>query len=237
MKLLGLIGGMNWQSTIEYYTTINEILNERLGKNHSAKLLLYSVDFEEIITLQMQNDWDMIIEEIIKICKNLEKAGAEGIIICSNTMHLVVEDLEKEISIPVINVIDVIAERIKKEDIKSVGLLGTKFTMKENFYKNRLRNKHNLKIIVPRKEDIDIINEIIYKELANGKINLSSKKEIKRIIRELVISGAEGIILGCTELPMIINSSEVEVPLFDTLKEHMSAAIEFSLTKNEGKIY
>lgn len=237
MKILGLIGGMNWQSTVEYYTTINEILNKRLGKNHSAKLLLYSVDFEEIITLQIQKDWNLITEKMIKICKNLEKAGAEGIIICSNTMHLVAKDLEKEINIPIINVIDVIGEKINKECIKSVGLLGTKFTMEEDFYKDRLRNKHSLEVIVPIKKDIEKINEIIYKELAQGQINSSSKKEVKRIIEELIINGAEGIIMGCTELPLIIDSSEVEVTLFDTLKEHMAAAIEFSLNTTKDNIY
>ena len=229
MKLLGFIGGMNWQSTVEYYKTINNLINQKLGENHSARLIIYSVDFEEILSLEMQNNWNSIKDKIIEISKALEKAGARGLVLCSNTMHLVAEDLEKVSNIPIINVIDATAEEIKKNKIESIGLLGTKFTMEREFYKNRLKEKHGLKVLVPDSKSIDIINNIIYKELAYGKVNLDSKKEIKRIVENLISDGAEGIILGCTELPMIINSKEVDVPLFDTLKIHMLAAMNFSL--------
>lgn len=229
MKLLGFIGGMNWQSTAEYYKTINNLVNQRLGGNHSARLIIYSVDFEEILSLEMKNNWDSIGNKMAEISQDLEKAGARGLVLCSNTMHLVAEDLEKVTNIPIINVIDATAEEIKKNRIESIGLLGTKFTMEREFYKNRLKEKHGLKVLVPDSKGIGIINNIIYKELAYGKINPTSKKEIKRIVENLISDGAEGIILGCTELPMIINSKEVDVPLFDTLKIHMLAAMNFSL--------
>ena len=234
MQLLGFVGGMNWQSTAEYYKTINNLINEKLGGNHSARLIVYSVDFEEILALEMQNSWDLIKEKMAEISESLEKAGAKGLVICSNTMHLIAEDLEKITNIPIINVIDSTAEEIKKNRINSVGLLGTKFTMEREFYKNRLIERHGLEVLVPCSNDIEIINNIIYKELAYGKIDLASKKEIKRIVEELIIDGAEGIILGCTELPMIINSNEVDVPLFDTLKIHMLAAMNFSLNDYQG---
>ena len=229
MKLLGLIGGMNWQSTIEYYKILNGLINEKLGGNHSAKVVLYSVDFEEILALEMENRWDLVKEKMVDISVSLEKAGAKGIVICSNTMHLIAEDLQDNINIPIINVIDATAEEIQKNMIKSIGLLGTKFTMEGDFYKKRLESKYGLKVLVPDHKDIEIINDIIYKELAQGKVYLNSKKEIKRIVEKLVIDGAEGIILGCTELPMIIDPNETDLPLFDTLKIHMNKAMEFSL--------
>lgn len=229
MKLLGFIGGMNWQSTVEYYKTINTLVNQKLGGNHSARVIIYSVDFDEILKLEMQNDWNLVKRKMIEISRSLEKAGAKGLVICSNTMHLIAEDLQKVSKIPILNVIDATAEEIKKNGINSVGLLGTKFTMEGKFYRDRLENKYQLKVLIPSKNDIEKINNIIYNELAYGKINASSKKEIKRIIEYLILDGAEGIILGCTELPMLINSNETDIPLFDTLVIHMTAAMNFSL--------
>ncbi|KYC52421.1 MAG: putative racemase [Candidatus Methanofastidiosum methylothiophilum] len=229
MKLLGFIGGMNWQSTVEYYKTINTLVNQKLGGNHSASVIIYSVDFDEILKLEMQNDWNLVKRKMIEISGSLEKAGAKGLVICSNTMHLIAEDLQKVSKIPILNVIDATAEEIKKNGINSVGLLGTKFTMEGEFYRDRLENKYQLKVLIPSKNDIEKINNIIYNELAYGKINASSKKEIKRIIEYLILDGAEGIILGCTELPMLINSNETDIPLFDTLVIHMTAAMNFSL--------
>lgn len=229
MKLLGFIGGMNWQSTVEYYKTINTLVNQKLGGNHSASVIIYSVDFDEILKLEMQNDWNLVKRKMIEISGSLEKAGAKGLVICSNTMHLIAEDLQKVSKIPILNVIDATAEEIKKNGINSVGLLGTKFTMEGEFYRDRLENKYQLKVLIPSKNDIEKINNIIYNELAYGKINAPSKKEIKRIIEYLILDGAEGIILGCTELPMLINSNETDIPLFDTLVIHMTAAMNFSL--------
>jgi len=228
MKLLGFIGGMNWQSTVEYYKTINNLVNKRLGMNHSARIVFYSVDFEDILELEMQNNWELVKEKMGDISVSLEKAGAEGLVICSNTMHLIAEDLQNVTNIPIINVIDATADEIKKNRIDSVGLLGTKFTMEGEFYKNRLKDKHKLKVFIPESKDIEIINNIIYKELAYGNVNSNSKKEIKRIVEQLISDGADGIILGCTELPMIINPNETDALLFDTLLIHMRAAMNFS---------
>ncbi|MEN6379713.1 MAG: amino acid racemase [Methanofastidiosum sp.] len=187
MKLLGFISGMSWQSTVEYYKNINNLINDKLGGNHSARLIIYSVDFEEILTLEMQNNWDLIKDKMIEISGNLEKAGTKGIVICSNTMHLIAEDLEKVSEIPIINVIDATDEEVKKNKINSVGLLGTKFTMEAKFYKNRLTERHGLNVLVPDPDDRAMINNIIYKELAYGNVNLASKKEIKRIVDDLII--------------------------------------------------
>lgn len=233
MKLLGFIGGMNWQSTVEYYKTINKLVNERLGKNYSAKIILYSVNFEEILELEMQNDWRAVTDKMIEISNSLEMAGAEALVICSNTMHLIAEDLEKNASIPIISIIDATAESLKNNNIKFIGLLGTKFTMAGEFYKKALTEKHGLKVSIPNSEDIEVINDIIYKELAYGIINPSSKKELLRIINNLISQGVQGIILGCTELPLIIQKEDIHVPLFDTLETHMKAALEYSLTDNK----
>lgn len=233
MKLLGFIGGMNWQSTVEYYKTINKLVSERLGKNYSAKIILYSVNFEEILELEMQNDWRAVTDKMIEISNSLEMAGAEALVICSNTMHLIAEDLEKNSSIPIISVIDATAESLKNNNIKFIGLLGTKFTMTRDFYKKTLTEKHGLKVSIPNSEDIEVINDIIYKELAYGIINPSSKKELLRIINNLISQGVQGIILGCTELPLIIQKEDIQVPLFDTLETHMKAALEYSLTDNK----
>jgi len=178
---------MSWQSTVEYYKNINNLINDKLGGNHSARLIIYSVDFEEILTLEMQNNWDLIKDKMIEISGNLEKAGTKGIVICSNTMHLIAEDLEKVSEIPIINVIDATDEEVKKNKINSVGLLGTKFTMEAKFYKNRLTERHGLNVLVPDPDDRAMINNIIYKELAYGNVNLASKKEIKRIVDDLII--------------------------------------------------
>ncbi|NMC77588.1 MAG: aspartate/glutamate racemase family protein [Candidatus Methanofastidiosa archaeon] len=229
MKVLGLIGGMNWQSTVEYYKILNAMVNEKLGKNHSARILLFSVDFEEILKLEIENNWPQIKKIMIEITNSLENAGAEAIILCSNTMHLIAEDLEKASKVPLISVIDATAETIKKNNINSIGLLGTKFTMEEDFYKKRLTEKHKLKVLTPNKNDVELVNNIIYGELAKGIVSPNSKKELMRIVRDLVSNGAEGIILGCTELPMLISQEEVTTPLFDTLKIHMMAAVKFSL--------
>ena len=187
MKLLGFISGMSWQSTVEYYKNINNLINDKLGGNHSARLIIYSVDFEEILTLEMQNNWDLIKDKMIEISGNLEKAGTKGIVICSNTMHLIAEELEKVSEIPRINVIDATDEEEKKNKINSVGLLGTKFTMEAKFYKNRLTERHGLNVLVPDPDDRAMLNNIIYKELAYGNVNLASKKEIKRIVDDLII--------------------------------------------------
>ncbi|TXT63330.1 MAG: putative racemase YgeA [Promethearchaeota archaeon] len=228
MKLIGLIGGMSWESTIEYYKVINSLVNERLGDWNSAKILLYSVNFQEILPLQNSNEWDKIAEEIIDICQNLEIFGCKTIVICSNTMHKIADQIESNISIPIIHVVDETAKAIKEKNLERIGLLGTKFTMEGEFYENRLTDKHGLTVYIPEGRDREYINNAIYTELAKGKFLDSTKEYFLKIIRKLKEKGSQGIILGCTEIPLIIKPEDVDIPLFDTLKIHLEGAVDFA---------
>ncbi|UCD01744.1 MAG: amino acid racemase [Promethearchaeota archaeon] len=230
MKLLGLIGGMSWQNTIEYYKVINQMINERLGSWNSAKILLYSCNFEEILPLQNKNKWDKILEIISKICTKLEKAECSALVICSNTMHKIAEQVQDNISIPLINVIDETAKIIKKKNIKNIGLLGTKFTMEEDFYTLKLKNIYNLNPIVPIKNDRTYIHEAIYGQLAQGIFLNKTKEKFLEIMKKLEEGGSEGIILGCTEIPLLIKQEDINIPLFDTLKIHLKSAVDYCLT-------
>lgn len=227
---MGLIGGMSWENTIDYYRIINEMVKNRLGEWYSAEILLYSVNFEEILQLQNQNNWKELVKLMIIICRNLELAGSKAIVICSNTMHKIATEIEAKISIPLINVVDETAKAIKSTNIKSVGLLGTKFTMEGAFYAEKLAKKYEINTLIPDKIERNYIHKTIYQEFAKGKFLESTKEKFLRIIENLIKKGAEGIILGCTELPMLINSQDVSVPLYDTLKIHLRAAVNFSLT-------
>jgi len=230
MKLLGLIGGMSWENTIEYYRVINEIVKSELGGWSSAKIFLYSVNFDEILSLQNQGKWNEITEIIIDISKKLESAGCSCIVMCSNTIHKIADKLEREIPIPLLHVIDETAKAIKLKNLSTVGLLGTRFTMEGGFYVNRLQDRHKINVILPDKEEKDYINEAIYNEFAQGQFLNSTKSKFLQIIKKLKITGAKGIILGCTEIPLLINSKDVDVPLFDTLKIHLEAAVKFALS-------
>ena len=229
MKLLGLIGGMSWESTIEYYRIINDLVKERLGGWNSAKLLLYSVNFEEIYTLQQQNKWNEIAEIFIKISKSLEEAGCSAILICSNTAHKIADKIIPRIEIPIIHVVDETAKAIKDSKINTVGLLGTKFTMEGEFYVQRLEEKYGLQVIVPDQEQREYINNAIFNEFAQGTFLHSTKTKFLDIIDSLNKKGTQGIILGCTEIPLLIHQEDVEVPLFDTLNIHLKAAVKFIL--------
>jgi len=229
MKLIGLIGGMSWENTIEYYRMINDIVNKRLGNWNSSTLLLYSVNFEEIYVLQTQKEWKRLASEMIKMARILENAGCEGLLICSNTMHKVADALKNQISIPIIHVVDETGKIIKESNIKTVGLFGTKFTMEETFYIKRLEEKYDLRVLIPKKKQRDFIHNVIYNELAQGIIKKNSKIVLLKIVNDLKNQGIQGLILGCTELPMIIKKKDVDIPLFDTLIIHMEAAAEFAL--------
>jgi aspartate racemase len=229
MKLLGLIGGMSWENTIDYYRIINEMVKNRLHSWNSAKLVLYSVNFEEIISLQNQQKWNEIAEIMINICTKLELAGSSAILICSNTMHKIADKIEKKIKIPLINVVDTTAQAILADRINQVGLLGTKFTMEGDFYKKKLENNYNIETFIPDKEERDYIHKIIYKELAKGLVLNLTKQKLLEIIENLKFQGARGIILGCTELPLIIKTNDADIPLFDTLRIHLKAAVDFAL--------
>jgi len=229
MKKIGLIGGMSWESTIEYYRIINEEINKRLGGLHSAKIIMYSFDFDEIEKFQSQGRWDSATDVMIEVAKRIEKAGAEIILICTNTMHKMFAQVEESVTIPVLHILDATAEAIKSKEIKKVGLLGTKFTMTQEFYKERLMSVHGIEVIIPGAQDMEKVNKIIYEELCRGKIKESSKELLKQIIERLVNEGAEGIVLGCTELPLLIKKEDSSVSIFDTCSLHAKKAVEVSL--------
>jgi aspartate racemase len=231
MKTIGLIGGMSWESSSVYYNIINETVKERLGGLHSAKCILYSVDFEEIESLQHQGKWEELTKLMINFAQQLERAGADFIVICTNTMHKMAEEVQDNIHIPLLHIADATAEKIIEQGLRKPGLLGTKFTMEEDFYKQRLKKKYSINVIIPSYADREIIDSVIYNELCLGKIKQSSKEKFKEIITKLVSVGADGLILGCTEIPLLISQKDVEVPLFDTTAIHSKAAVSLALNE------
>lgn len=231
MKTIGLLGGMSWESTAVYYRIINELVKEKLGSLHSAKITLVSVDFQEIVNMQKENKWNEAGKFLNETAKRIEEAGADFLLICTNTMHKVAPQIEKAISIPLLHIADVVADEIKKQGITTIGLLGTNFTMEDEFYINRLKEKHGLNVITPPKVDRSIIHNIIFDELALGKINKQSRAEYLRIMNELNSKGAEGIILGCTEIGTLVQQVHTTIPLFDTTIIHSQKAVEMALMK------
>ncbi|MGG4607613.1 aspartate/glutamate racemase family protein [Providencia sp. Me31A] len=230
MKTIGLIGGMSWESTQLYYQQLNEGIKEHLGGLHSAKVILYSVDFAEIEHYQMNNQWDLAAQCLADAGMRLKLAGADFIVLCTNTMHKVATQIEHQSKLPLLHIADATGERIVRAGLKKVGLLGTAFTMEQSFYKDRLIEKFNLDIFTPSAEDREIVHNIIYNELCLGKINQQSKKEYQRIMTSLVEQGAEGIILGCTEITLLVNEKDINVKVFDTTAIHAQKAVEVSLS-------
>lgn len=228
LKTIGLIGGMSWESTITYYKIINETVKERLGGLHSAKCILYSVDFQEIEECQANGNWGKSGEILGEAAYNLEKAGADFIVICTNTMHKVVNQIKEKISIPILHIAEMTAEKILEKGLKNIALLGTKYTMEQDFYKSKLIEK-GINVIVPDKNDVEIINKVIYDELCLGTINSNSKKKFLEIVDKLRNKGAEGIILGCTEIGLLIKNEDTDVPLFDTAIIHAERAAIYSI--------
>ncbi|MFW9904380.1 MAG: aspartate/glutamate racemase family protein [Candidatus Thorarchaeota archaeon] len=229
MKTIGLIGGMSWESSLEYYRIINETVKELLGGLHSAKSLMFSYDFEEIESLQHEGKWTELSYSLTKIAKKLENAGAELIVICTNTMHKVADEMQKNLSIPIIHIADATAEKILEMKLLKIGLLGTKFTMEESFYKDRLNQKYGLNVTIPDEKERQIIHDIIYNELVLGQIKENSRNIFIDIIQNLIDSGVEGIILGCTEIPLLIKQDDVDLPLFDTATIHAKSAVKYAL--------
>ncbi len=225
MKTIGLIGGMSWESSLEYYRIINEKVKKELGGLHSAQSIMYSVDFEPIKNLQHENNWEELTCIMIDAAKRLEKGGADLIVICTNTMHKMANDVERNINLPLIHIADSTAQAIKAKGLNKIGLLGTKFTMEQDFYKERLNEKHGIEVVIPTDDDREIVHKIIYNELCMGDIKDVSKQEYIRIINHLVKNGAEGIILGCTEIPLLIKQEDVTVPVFDTTTIHAESAV------------
>ncbi|MEM2089420.1 MAG: aspartate/glutamate racemase family protein [Thermoproteota archaeon] len=230
MKTIGLIGGMSWESSLEYYRIINEHVKEKLGGLHSAECILYSVDFEKVEELQHAGEWRQLATLMTSIALKLQDAGAEGIVICSNTMHKVAEKIQESLRIPLIHIVDATAVEIRRRGLKKVALLGTRFTMEDEFYKGRLKEKHGIDTIIPGEADRGRIHRIIYGELCKGVVKQSSKRETVRIIRKLAARGAEGVILGCTEIPLLVKQEDAAVPLFDTTEIHAKAAADFMLS-------
>ena len=228
LKTIGLIGGMSWESTATYYKIINETVKEKLGGLHSAKCILYSVDFQEIEECQANGNWEKSGEILGEAAYNLEKAGADFIVICTNTMHKVVNQIKEKISIPILHIAEMTAEKILEKGLKNIALLGTKYTMEQDFYKSKLIEK-GINVIIPDKNDIEIINEVIYDELCLGTINSNSKKKFLEIVDKLRSKGAEGIILGCTEIGLLIKNEDTDVPLFDTAIIHAEQAAMYSI--------
>ena len=223
MKTIGLIGGMSWESTVTYYQIVNETIKHELGGLHSAKTFLYSVDFAEIEEYQTNGEWAKSAEVLTEAAINLEKAGADYIIICTNTMHKVVPEIQKHISIPIIHIAEATAEELKKKDISKVGLLGTKYTMTQEFYKNKLIDA-GVDVVIPDQEGVEIVNDIIYNELCLGIISETSKLKYLAIIDELENKGAQAVILGCTEIGLLIRQKDVKLPVFDTTRIHAAKA-------------
>lgn len=232
MKTIGLIGGLSWLSSIEYYRMLNEMVNERLGGVHAGKIIMYSVNFGEIKTLTEEDRWDEIAKMIGAIAQKLEQAGADCILIGANTMHKIAGEIQQTINIPVIHIAEVTAIQIKKQQLKKVALLGTKYTMQLDFYKDKLAAQ-GITTIIPGDQEIEFINTAIYTEMGKGIFLPATKEKFLDIISKLIRQGADGIILGCTEIPLLIKQEDCSVPVFDTTKIHSSAAVEFAL-ENES---
>jgi aspartate racemase len=229
MKTIGMIGGMSWESSIEYYRIINEAVQEQLGALHSAKSLMVSVDFAEIEVLQRENRWEEATRAMIDAARSVEAGGANFLIICTNTMHKMADEVQRSIGIPILHIADATAEVVKARKLRRIGLLGTRFTMEEHFYRGRLVEKHNLEVLIPEPADREIVHRIIYNELVLGRIEPASKAEYLRIIASLAEAGAEGIILGCTEIGLLVSQADSRLTLFDTTRIHALAAVQFAL--------
>ena len=229
MKTIGLIGGMSWESTANYYRDINERVKQRLGGLHSAHILLYSVDFQEIERLQHQGRWDEAGEQLGNIARRLEGAGADVVALCTNTMHKVAPAIEAALRVPFLHIADPTAQAVKQAGIGRIGLLGTRFTMEEDFYRGRLVERHGLDVIVPDPAERETVHRVIYDELCLGKVEERSRKAYRDIIAHLVERGAEGVILGCTEIAMLVSPADSPVPLFDTTQLHAVSAVDFAL--------
>lgn len=229
MKTIGLIGGMSWESTAIYYRLVNERVKQRLGGLHSARLLLWSFDFAEIAALQSAGNWPAASERMVDAAARLKRAGADAVVICTNTMHLMVPDIEREAGLPVLHIADAAGAAIRDRQLDTVGLLATRFTMEQDFYKARLAERHGIATLIPSAQERATVHEIIYDELCRGVVTEASRQAYLRIIEGLVGSGAQGVVLGCTEIGMLIRQEDVGVPVFDTTILHAQAAADFAL--------
>ena len=229
MRTIGLIGGMSWESSAEYYRLINSLVKERLGGLHSAKSVMISVDFAEIETLQREGRWEEAAQSLIAAAQSLQRAGAELVLLCTNTMHKVAADIGASIQVPFLHIADATAEAIKAQGLTTVGLLGTRFTMEQDFYVGRLTQDHGLQVLIPEPAEREMIHRVIYDELVLGDVRASSKAQYLAVIDRLIAHGAQGIILGCTEIGLLIRADDCRAPVFDTTRLHAQAAIAWAL--------
>ena len=236
MKTIGLIGGMSWESSLEYYRIINETVRERMGGHHSCDCLMYSVDFGIIEKLQHEGRWDELTRIMVEAALRLEQGGAEFIVICTNTMHRMATDIEFACRIPLLHIADATAEKILAQGLKKVALLGTRFTMEQDFYKVRIREKHGIEVLVPSPRDMETVHRVIYDELVMGNIRIESKNSYLEIIKRLADNGAEGVILGCTEIPLLVRQEDCAVPVFDTTRIHAEAAVDRAIGETRDAI-
>jgi len=230
VKALGLIGGLTWHSTADYYRLINEGINARLGGHSSASMVMVSVDFAPVQVLQDRGDWAELGRLMVRAARALEKAGAEGIVICANTMHQLAPDIEEAVRLPIIHIADAAAAEIRRRGLGTVALLGTRYTMEMDFYRTRLEDRHGLKVLVPDAAGRDVVHGIIYNELGQGIIRDASRQAYVGIIEDLERRGAEGVILGCTEIPLLVKAGDSPIPVFDTTALHAAAAVDFALS-------
>lgn len=233
MKTIGLIGGMSWESTVTYYQLINEAVHKRLGGLHSAKIVLWSVEFDEIEKCQSCGDWAKSASILSETAKGLEKAGADVILICTNTMHKVADEVAASVRVPLLHIADATFDALQKRAIHRVGLLGTKYTMQQDFIKGKLKER-GLEVLVPESEDMEMINSVIFNELCVGKILPESKEKFLKVIEKLKAQGAEGVILGCTEIGLLIHQADTDLPVFDTTEIHAKAAVDFALASESA---
>lgn len=231
MKTVGMLGGMSWESTASYYKAINEGIRESLGGLHSAKICLYSVDFDEIEKLQHQGKWEETAKILSEAAQSIQAGGADFLMICTNTMHKVAPEVEQSISIPLLHIADATAEKLISDNVKNVGLLGTQFTMDQDFYKGRLTEKYGINVIVPEKNHQETVHNIIYSELCLGKIQESSRQQYVEIINQLHGQGAQAVILGCTEIALLVQQQHTSVPLYDTTEIHAAQAVKLATSE------
>ncbi len=229
MKTIGLLGGMSWESTVPYYRIVNETVKARLGGLHSAKLVLYSVDFHDVEQMQHAGDWQAAGRLLAQAARSVEAVGADFLVLCTNTMHRVADAIEAAIAIPLLHIADPTAAEIRRAGMGRIGLLGTRFTMEQDFYRERLRARHGIEVVVPEAADRDMVHAVIYDELCLGSIRAESREKYRGAIRRLVGEGAEGIIFGCTEISLLVGAGDSPVPVFDTTAIHARAAAERSL--------
>lgn len=229
MKTIGLIGGMSWESSVEYYRIINELTRERFGGLHSAKCIMHSYDFDQIADAQRRDDWKGLADRLVDTAEKLKASGADFVIICTNTMHKLADEVQDRAGIPVLHIADATGQKIREKGLKKVALLGTKYTMESDFYRERLAERYGLDVIIPDAEERQLIHSVIFDELCQGIMKLSSKEAFKDIIGDMVSMGVEGVVLGCTEIPLLIKQEDVDVPVFDTTQIHAEAALKMAI--------